>query len=61
MWIITKYSGVINSDRVIRFAEGSNGTYAYYQGAAYLLSTKPVVATILEALRNHAEFLEVEE
>ena len=60
MWIITKYSGVINSNRVIRFAEGNNGTYAYFQGAAHLISTEPVVANIIEALKNHADFLEVD-
>lgn len=60
MWIITKYSGIINSNRVIRFAESSNGTYAYCQGAAYMLSAKPILDTILVALRGHAEILEVD-
>lgn len=60
MWIITNYSGVVNSDHVIRFSESNNGTYAYCKGAAYMLSAEPVVATIIEALKNHADFLEVD-
>lgn len=60
MWIISKYSGLVNADRVIRFSENHNGTYAYCQGAAYLLTDKPAMATIIEALKKHSDFLEVE-
>lgn len=60
MWIITKRSGVINSDQVTRFTENNYGTHAYCHGQAYLISEERILPTIIEALKNHNDFLEVE-
>lgn len=61
MWIISKFTGVINTQHITRFYENSFGTHAYcYGGASYLISDKPVLATIIEALKNNHDFLEVE-
>jgi hypothetical protein len=60
MWIITKLSGVISSDAVTRFTENTYGTHAHVGPAAYLISDKPVLKTIVEALKNNDDFVEVE-
>lgn len=60
MWIITKTAGVINSSHVTRFTENNYGTHAYCHGAAYMLSDKHILDTILVALRGHAHILEVD-
>lgn len=60
MWIISKFSGVLNTQHVFRFYENSYGTHAYCNGASYLISDKPVLATIIEALKNNYDFLEVD-
>jgi hypothetical protein len=60
MWIITRLSGVISADAVTRFTENSFGTHAHIGSASYMVSEKPVLATIIEALRNNQDFLEVE-
>lgn len=60
MWIITKHSGLINTQHVLRFYENSYGTHAYCGGASYLISQEPVMAIIIEALRTGAKFMEVE-
>lgn len=59
MWIITEKSGVINADHVFRFTENSCGTHAYCYGAVYMLSSNHVMADIIEALRQRADFVEV--
>lgn len=60
MWIITKLSGVISADAVTRFTENSFGTHAYVGSASFLVSEKPVLATIIHALKSGCDFLEVE-
>jgi hypothetical protein len=60
MWIITQLSGVISADAVTRFTENNFGTYAHVGPASYLVSDKHVLATIVEALKNNQDFLEVE-
>ena len=60
MWIITRLSGVISADAVTRFTENSFGTYAHCGTAALLISEKPVLTTIVEALKSGCDFLEVE-
>lgn len=60
MWIITKFSGVINTKTVTRFIENSFGTHAQIGTASYLISEKQVLTTIIDALKNGEHFLEVE-
>ena len=60
MWIISKFSGMLNTRHLARCYENHSGTYAWFPGgAAYLISDKPVTTTIIEALRNNQDFLEV--
>ena len=59
MWIITAMSGVINTDQVTRFTENNYGTHAYCNGSSYTLSSDHVLDTIVGALRNHDDFVEV--
>jgi hypothetical protein len=58
--VITKLSGVINVDAVTRFTESSFGTRAHCGTATFILSEKPILTTIVEAIRNKQDFLEVE-
>ena len=60
MWIITKLSGVISSEAVTRFTENHYGTHAYFGSASYIISDKPVLKTIISALKSGCDFLEVE-
>lgn len=60
MWIITKLSGVISADAVSRFTENSFGTYAHIGAASYMVSEKPMLTTIIAALKSGCDFLEVE-
>lgn len=60
MWIISKFSGIINTRHITRFYENSYGTHAYCNGASYLISDKPVLAIVIEALKTGATFVEVE-
>jgi hypothetical protein len=60
MWIITRLSGVISADAVTRFTENPGGTYAYQGNLCYQISDKPVLTTIVQALKNNQDFLEVE-
>ena len=60
MWIISKFSGVISADAVTRFTENSFGTHAHCGAATLMISDKPVLATIIEALKSGQDFLEVE-
>lgn len=60
MWIVTKFSGVLNAKHITRFYENSYGTHAYCYGASYLISDKPVLAIVIEALKTGATFVEVE-
>ena len=59
MWIVTEKSGLINADHVYRFTENNCGTHAYCHGAVYMVSSDHVMATIIEALKNRADFVEV--
>lgn len=60
MWIITKLSGVISADAVTRFTENSFGTHAHCGATTIWISDKPVLTTIVEALKSGYDFLEVE-
>lgn len=60
MWIITKRSGVINSNLVARFTENHFGTHAHCGAATYQISDHHVLTTIVDALKNNQNFLEVE-
>jgi hypothetical protein len=60
MWIITRLSGVISADAVTRFTENSFGTYAHVGATSYPVSENHVLTTIIEALKNNQDFLEVE-
>lgn len=60
MWIVTKYGCIINSQHVTRFTENNQGTRAYCGSLVYPVSSEPILATIIEALKNHADFMEVE-
>ena len=60
MWIISKLSGVINADQVSRFTESPSGTNAHFKNFVFTISDKPVLATIIDALKNGDNFLEVE-
>ena len=60
MWIITKHSGAINTNTVIRFTENHFGTHAHCGTTTFLVSDRCVLATIIDALKNNQEFLEVE-
>jgi hypothetical protein len=60
MWIITRLSGVISADAVTRFTENYSGTYAYQGNLCYQVSEAPVLETIIQALKNNQDFLEVE-
>ena len=60
MWIVTKFSGVLNGKHITRFYENSYGTHAYCYGASYLISDKPVLAIITEAMKTGATIVEVE-
>ena len=60
MWIISKLSGVINADQVSRFTESPLGTYAHFKNYVFAISDKPVLATIVDAMKNNQDFLEVE-
>lgn len=60
MWIISKRAGVINSATVTRFTENHFGTHAHFGATTYTLTDQHVLATIIDALKNNQDFLEVE-
>lgn len=60
MWIITKYSGAINTEFVTRIKEDDHGTIVYYGNLAYLVSEKHIMDDLITALRQGRLFLEVE-
>lgn len=60
MWIITRLSGVISADAVTRFTENSFGTHAHIGTASYMISESKILTTIIDALKNNQDFLEVE-
>jgi hypothetical protein len=59
MWIVTKLSGMINTEHVTRFTQNSFGTYAHCGAASHLLSDRQILTTIILALKNNQDFLEV--
>ena len=60
MWIISKQSGVINADQVSRFTETPCGTHAHFKNFVFTISDNHVLTTIVDALKNNQDFLEVE-
>ena len=63
MWIITKDSGILNTDHFSWIKEDSYGMTLAYSLASdkkTIISIKPVLDKITEALINGATFVEVD-
>lgn len=60
MWIISKNAGVINTAAVSRFVENHFGTHAHCDSVIYTISDRRILTTIIDALKNNQDFLEVE-
>lgn len=60
MWIINEQGHIFNTDRMGSIDDRFGATYATIDGKRELISPNPVVAKILEALKNGDNFVEVE-
>lgn len=60
MWIFTSEGKMFNLDRIERIEETDSCTCAIMDGRTRIISRRPVMATIRDAIRNNAVYVEVE-